>query len=122
MNVQGFKKILLKYKYKLYAIGLGNEHDLNDYRVSLYLEDVDDKTTTMITDVRDIRFIEQVLMIMSENIILEILGDIRSKMFDILEYVDDDTFKKVLDVIDEKMDKYRGKYNDDIINELMEKW
>ena len=59
---------------------------------------------------------------MSENIILEILGDIRSKMFDILEYVDDDTFKKVLDVIDEKMDKYRGKYNDDIINELMEKW
>lgn len=58
---------------------------------------------------------------MSENIILEILGDIRSKMFDILEYVDDDTFKNVLDVIDEKMDKYRDKYNDDIINELMEK-
>ena len=59
---------------------------------------------------------------MSENIILEILGDIRSKMFDILEYVDDDTFKNVLDVIDEKMDKYRGKYNDDIIKELMEEW
>ena len=59
---------------------------------------------------------------MSENIILEILGDIRSKMFDILEYVDDDTFKNVLDVIDEKMDKYRDKYNDDIIKELMEEW
>ena len=59
---------------------------------------------------------------MSENIILEILGDIRSKMFDILEYVDDDTFKNVLDVIDEKMDKYRGKYKYDIIKELMEEW
>lgn len=43
---------------------------------------------------------------MSENIILEILGDIRSKMFDVLEDVDDYTFKKVLKVIDEKMSKY----------------
>lgn len=59
---------------------------------------------------------------MSENIILEILGDIRSKMFDVLEDVDDCTFEKVLKVIDEKMDKYRGKYNDDIIKELMEEW
>lgn len=59
---------------------------------------------------------------MSENIILEILGDIRYKMFDILEDTDDDTFKKVLEVIDEKMDKYRGKYNDDIFTELMEEW
>lgn len=59
---------------------------------------------------------------MSENIILEILGDIRSKMFDVLEDVDDCTFEKVLKVIDEKMSKYRGKYNDDIIKELMEEW
>ena len=46
----------------------------------------------------------------------------RYKMFDILEDADDDTFKKVLEVIDEKMDKYRGKYNDDIFTELMEEW
>ena len=36
---------------------------------------------------------------MSENIILEILGDIRSKMFDVL---DDEELEKVLKIIDEK--------------------
>lgn len=56
---------------------------------------------------------------MSENIILEILGDIRSEVFNIL---DDEELEKVLKVIDEKMSKYRGKYNDDIFNELMEEW
>ena len=56
---------------------------------------------------------------MSENIILEILGDIRSEVFNIL---DDEELEKVLKIIDEKMSKYRGKYNDDILNELMEEW
>ena len=56
---------------------------------------------------------------MSENIILEILGDIRSEVFNIL---DDEELEKVLKVIDEEMSKYRGKYNDDIFNELMEEW
>ena len=44
---------------------------------------------------------------MSENIILEILGDIRSEIFDIL---DDTELEKVLKVID------------DIFNELMGEW
>ena len=58
---------------------------------------------------------------MSENIILEILGDIRSEMFNIL--ADDiDKLGRVLEVIDVKMSNYRGKYNDDIFNELMEEW
>lgn len=58
---------------------------------------------------------------MSENIILEILGDIRSEMFDILAY-DIEKLGRVLEVIDKKMDSYKGKYNDDIFNELMEEW
>lgn len=58
---------------------------------------------------------------MSENIILEILGDIRSKMFNILAD-DNDKLGRVLEVIDVKMSNYRGKYNDDIFNELMEEW
>ena len=33
-----------------------------------------------------------------------------------------ETFKRVLEVIDENMDKFRGKYNDDIFTELMEEW
>lgn len=58
---------------------------------------------------------------MSENKILEILGDIRYEMFDIL--VDDDVkLEKVLKVIDWQMKDWRGKTNDDICNELMEEW
>lgn len=57
---------------------------------------------------------------MSENIILEILGDIRSEVYFAIN--DDETLEKVLNVIDEKMKDYRGKYNDDIFNELIEEW
>ena len=57
---------------------------------------------------------------MSENIILEILGDIRHEVYFAIN--DDETLEKVLNVIDEKMEDYRGKYNDDIFNELMEEW
>ena len=58
---------------------------------------------------------------MSENKILEILGDIRYEMFDILAD-DDEKLKKVLKVIDWQMEDWRGKTNDDICNELMEEW
>lgn len=54
---------------------------------------------------------------MSENKIIEMLGDIRYAMFDILE---GDKLPKVLLVIDEKMDLYRGKSNEDIAKELIE--
>lgn len=54
---------------------------------------------------------------MNENEIIEMLGDIRYAMFDILE---GDTLPKVLLVIDEKMDLYRGKSNEDIAKELVE--
>ena len=57
---------------------------------------------------------------MSENIILEILGDIRHEVHFVI--TDDETLDKVLNIIDEKMSDYRGKYNDDIFNELMEEW
>lgn len=57
---------------------------------------------------------------MSENIILEILGDIRHEVYFAIN--DDETLEKVLNVIDEKMKDYRGKYNDDIFNELIEEW
>ena len=42
---------------------------------------------------------------MAENEIIAMLGDIRSKMFDILS---GEELRNVLSVIDEKMDKYRG--------------
>lgn len=58
---------------------------------------------------------------MSENKILEILGDIRYEMFDILAD-DDEKLEKVLKVIDWQMKDWRGKTNDDICNELMEEW
>lgn len=57
---------------------------------------------------------------MSENIILEILGDIRHEVYFAIN--DDETLEKVLNVIDEKMKDYRGKYNDDIFNELIKEW
>lgn len=53
---------------------------------------------------------------MSENEIIEMLGDIRYEMFDILE---GDELPRVLLVIDEKMDLYRGKSNEDIAKELI---
>ena len=53
---------------------------------------------------------------MNENKIIEILGDIRYEMFDILE---GDTLSKVLLVIDKKMDLYRSKSNEDIAKELI---
>ena len=55
---------------------------------------------------------------MGENKIIEILGDIRYAMFDILE--DDELLNKVLLVIDNKMDLYRNKSNKDISKELIE--
>ena len=53
---------------------------------------------------------------MSENEIIGMLGDIRYAMFDILE---GDELPRVLLVIDEKMDLYRGKSNEDIAKELI---
>ena len=55
---------------------------------------------------------------MNENEIIEMLGDIRYAMFDILA---GDELSKVLLVIDEKMDLYRGKSNEDIAKELIKK-
>jgi hypothetical protein len=57
---------------------------------------------------------------MSENIILEILGDIRHEVYFAIN--DDETLEKVLNIIDERMEDYRGKYNDDIFNELIKEW
>lgn len=53
---------------------------------------------------------------MSENEIISMLGDIRYAMFDILE---GDELPRVLLVIDEKMNLYRGKSNKDITKELI---
>lgn len=53
---------------------------------------------------------------MSENEIIEMLGDIRYAMFDILE---EGELPRVLLVIDEKMNLYRGKSNEDIAKELI---
>ena len=53
---------------------------------------------------------------MNENKIIEMLGDIRYEMFDILE---GDVLPKVLLVIDKKMDLYRNKSNEDIAKELI---
>lgn len=55
---------------------------------------------------------------MRENEIIEMLGDIRCAMYDILA---GDELPKVLLVIDEKMDLYRGKSNKDIAKELIKK-
>ena len=54
---------------------------------------------------------------MCENKIIEMLGDIRYAMFDILE---GEELPRVLLVINEKMDLYRGKSNEDIAKELIE--
>lgn len=53
---------------------------------------------------------------MNENKIIEMLGDIRYEMFNILE---GDKLPKVLLVIDEKMNLYRSKSNEDIAKELI---
>ena len=53
---------------------------------------------------------------MNENEIITMLGDIRYAMFDILE---GDELPRVLLVIAEKMDLYRGKSNEDIAKELI---
>ena len=55
---------------------------------------------------------------MIENKIIGMLGDIRYAMFDILE--DKELLNKVLLVIDDKMDLYRSKSNEDIAKELIE--
>lgn len=54
---------------------------------------------------------------MEENKIIGMLGDIRYEMFDIL---DGELLKKVLLVIDNKMDLYRNKSNEDVAKELIE--
>ena len=53
---------------------------------------------------------------MNENKIIEMLGDIRYAMFDILQ---GEELPRVLLVIDEKMDLYRGKSNEDIAKEMI---
>ena len=55
---------------------------------------------------------------MEENKIIGMLGDIRCAMFDILK--DDELLNKVLLVIDNKMNLYRNKSNEDIAKELIE--
>ena len=54
---------------------------------------------------------------MEENKIIGMLGDIRCAMFDILE--GNELLNKVLLVIDDKMNLYRGKSNEDIAKELI---
>lgn len=54
---------------------------------------------------------------MNENKIIEMLGDIRYAMFDILQ---GEELPRVLLVIDKKIDLYRGKSNEDIAKELIE--
>ena len=53
---------------------------------------------------------------MRENKIIEMLGDIKYAMFDILE---GEELPRVLLVINEKMDLYIGKSNEDIAKELI---
>ena len=55
---------------------------------------------------------------MAENEIISMLGDIRSKMFDILSEED---LINVLSVIDKKMDKYRGVSDKEIGERLIKK-
>lgn len=56
---------------------------------------------------------------MAENEIVAMLGDIRSKMFDILSEED---LRNVLSVIDEKMDKYRCVSDKEIGERLIKKF
>lgn len=53
---------------------------------------------------------------MSENQILNMLGDIRAKMFEILS---EPELSKVLVVIDNKMTPYRGLSDKDIANSIL---
>lgn len=53
---------------------------------------------------------------MNENKIIEMLGNIRYEMFDILE---GDALSKVLLIIDKKIGLYRDKSNEDIAKELI---
>ena len=56
---------------------------------------------------------------MAENEIIAMLGDIRSKMFDILSGED---LRNALSVIDKKMDKYRGVSDKAIGERLIKKF
>ena len=56
---------------------------------------------------------------MAENEIIAMLGDIRSKKFDILSGED---LRNVLSVIDEKMDKYRGVSDKEMGEKLIKKF
>ena len=53
---------------------------------------------------------------MSENRILDMLGDIRAKMFEILS---EPELSQVLAVIDNKMSLYRGISDEDIANAIL---
>lgn len=53
---------------------------------------------------------------MSENRILDMLGDIRAKMFEILS---EPELSQVLAVIDNKMSEYRGISDEDIANAIL---
>ena len=53
---------------------------------------------------------------MSENRILDMLGDIRAKMFEILS---ESELSQVLAVIDNKMSLYRGISDEDIANAIL---
>lgn len=55
---------------------------------------------------------------MAENEIIAILGDIRSKMYEILS---GEELRNVLSIIDKKMDEYRGVSDKEIIQRLIEK-
>lgn len=55
---------------------------------------------------------------MPENEIIGMLGDIRSKMFDILS---GDELQNALSIIDGKMDKYRGASDKEIGTRLIKK-
>lgn len=55
---------------------------------------------------------------MCENEIMNILGNIRSKMFDILE---GEELSKVLSIIDSKMEEYRGMSDLDIAKHLIDR-
>ena len=55
---------------------------------------------------------------MAENEIIAILGDIRSKMYEILS---GEELRNVLSIIDKKMDEYRGVSDKEIVQRLIEK-
>ena len=56
---------------------------------------------------------------MAENEIIAMLGDIRSKMYEILS---GEELRNVLSIIDKKMDEYRGISDNEIGQRLVEKF